>query len=101
MEHLNNVEIRGRVGNVTVLPTINGHNMVRMSVRTERRFGNGNGGMVVETTWHNISAADIRNIPEKGDGVEVRGRLRNQRFTDSDGVERYVSEIEAREVTVV
>ena len=35
----------------------------------------------------------------KGAGVEVKGRLRNNRFTDSNGVERTVTEILASQVS--
>jgi single-stranded DNA-binding protein len=37
----------------------------------------------------------------KGAGVEVKGRLRNNRFTDSNGVERTVTEILASQVSVI
>ncbi len=37
----------------------------------------------------------------KGAGVEVKGRLRNYRFTDASGAERTMMEVLAREVTVL
>ena len=37
----------------------------------------------------------------RGAGVEVKGRLRNNRFTDSNGVERTVTEILASQVSVI
>lgn len=37
----------------------------------------------------------------KGACVEVRGRLRNNRYTDSNGVERIITEIVASQVSVL
>ena len=37
----------------------------------------------------------------RGAGVEVQGRLRNNRYTDSNGVERSVTEILASQVSVI
>jgi len=37
----------------------------------------------------------------KGAGVEVKGRLRNNRYTDSNGVERTMTEILASQVSVL
>lgn len=43
---------------------------------------------VVETTWHSVEKF-FNESPgfSKGDRVEVVGRLKNQRYTNADGVE--------------
>lgn len=37
----------------------------------------------------------------KGAGIEVKGRLRNYRFTDANGAERTMMEVLASEITVL
>ena len=60
-------------------------------------------GTVIWTTWHNVTAwesKDIQNLEriEKGSKVHVVGRIRNQRFCGTDGVERSMYEVVARTV---
>ena len=38
---------------------------------------------------------------DKGVAVEVRGRIRNQRYTDANGVEKQMSEISASQLKVL
>ena len=57
-----------------------------------------------------IGNARIQNIGEtqmarfsldKGVAVEVKGRIRNQRYTDANGVEKQMSEIIASQFKVI
>ena len=80
--------------------------MARFSVATDHAFKNRSGEAVIETTWHQVTAFKSDRMPDfsalvKGAGVEVKGRLRNNRFTDSNGVERTVTEILASQVSVI
>ncbi|MBQ6302000.1 MAG: single-stranded DNA-binding protein [Bacteroidales bacterium] len=59
-----------------------------------------------DNTWHQVTAFKSDRMPDftalvRGAGVEVKGRLRNNRFTDSNGVERTVTEILASQVSVI
>ena len=59
-----------------------------------------------DNTWHQVTAFKSDRMPDftalaTGAGVEVKGRLRNNRFTDSNGVERTVTEILASQVSVI
>lgn len=104
MEQLNKVELRGIVGNARI-QDIGETQMIRFSVATDYFFKDKNGGIVVETTWHQVVAFKNDNMPDfstivKGAGVEVKGRIRNQRYTDSNGVERTTTEILANTISL-
>ena len=105
MEQLNKVELRGIVGNARV-QNIGDTSMIRFSVATDHAFKGRDGSLVVETTWHQVVAFKNDKMPDlstivRGTGVEVKGRLRNNRFTDSDGNERTVTEILASQISLV
>ncbi|NLW36855.1 MAG: single-stranded DNA-binding protein [Syntrophorhabdus aromaticivorans] len=105
MEQLNSVTLRGIIGNARI-QNIGDTEMARFSVATDHIFKNRSGEVVCETTWHQCTAFKSEKMPDfsslvKGAGVEVKGRLRNNRFTDSNGVERTVTEILASQVSVI
>ena len=105
MEQLNSVTLRGIIGNARI-QTIGDTEMARFSVATDHIFKNRSGEVVCETTWHQCTAFKSEKMPDfsslvKGAGVEVKGRLRNNRFTDSNGVERTITEILASQVSVI
>ena len=89
MEQLNSVILRGIIGNARI-----------------QNIGDTEMARFIETTWHQVTAFKSEKMPDfftlvRGAGVEVKGRLRNNRFTDSSGVERTVTEILAQEVTLI
>ena len=105
MEQLNKIEIRGIVGSVYVKDFTNAK-VANISVATNYSYNAKDGGIVVETTWHNVVAwegKDIQNLEhlKKGDMVYVSGRLRNRKYTTADGVERLVCDIVANKLEVL
>ena len=105
MEQLNSVILRGIIGNARI-QNIGDTQMVRFSVATDHAYKNRSGEAVIEVTWHQVTAFKNDKMPDfsalvKGAGVEVRGRLRNNRYTDSNGVERTMTEILASQVSVL
>ena len=105
MEQINRIELRGSVGFVRQ-QTFGGHKVVHLSVATNYVYKDRNGEPVIETTWHNVTAwegkgcANLDKI-EKGTRVHVRGRLRGQRYTDAEGIERYAFEVIAYQMDLV
>lgn len=105
MEQLNSVTLRGIIGTIRV-QDIQGSKVANFTVATNYAYRSRSGENVIETTWSNITAwgngrgVDLSQLT-RGMAVEVEGRLRNQRYTGSDGVERSVTEILAREVRLV
>lgn len=97
MEPLNKIELRGNVGNIRLAEVGNGR-VANFSLATNYLYKNKDGEHTVETTWHNIVAWDIKGMPDlrkiqKGSPVYVCGRLRQTRYTGSDGTERQTYEV--------
>lgn len=105
MEQLNRIELRGSVGFVRQ-QVVNGRMVAHLSVATNYVYKDRNGDPVIETTWHNVSAWEGKACPnlgkiEKGCKVYVQGRLRGQRYTDSEGIERYSFEVVAYQLNLL
>ena len=105
MEQLNRIELRGTVGSIKT-QEISGANVANFTVATNLAYRDKDGCAIIETTWHNVTAwesKDIQNLDriEKGSKVHLVGRIRNQRFCGSDGVERAIYEVVARTVELI
>ena len=105
MEHINRIELRGRVGNVRT--NVVGETMVaNFSMVTEYLYKTRDGGAINETTWHYVVAWDGREMPDlsliaKGAQIHVVGRLRASRYTASDGAEKQFYEVVANKVRIL
>ncbi len=82
-------------------------NMVaRFTVATNYAYKDKDGHAIIDTSWHNVMAREGRYIHdlskiEKGTKVYVQGRLRYQKYTASDGVERVSADIVANRVAII
>lgn len=99
MEQINKVLLRGTVGAVRV-NELNGSAVAWMSLATNYAYRDKDGNAVIETTWHELTAFGSKNIDsdvlrsvQKGDRIEVTGRIRSNRYTGPDGETRYGTEI--------
>ena len=102
MDHINKVELRGRVGLVR-FNEFNGTKVANFSMVTELFYKNRDGSVLADTTWHNIVAWESNQIGDldkivKGMPVNVTGRLRVSRYTSADGVEKQYHEIMANKI---
>ncbi|MBR5175455.1 MAG: single-stranded DNA-binding protein [Bacteroidales bacterium] len=102
MEQLNKVELIGTVGSVYV-KEFGTTKVANFSVATNYCYKSSQGEPVIETTWHRVIAWDGPDTKDafrisKGEQVHVIGRLRIQRYTGADGVERSMVEIVASRV---
>lgn len=105
MEQLNRIELRGIVG-TSRLQTYQGRKVVRFSLATSYVYKNKTGDPVIETTWHNVNAWEGKTMPnleeiDKGVKLQVIGRLKSQRYVDSEGVERINYEVSASQITIL
>ena len=103
MEQLNRIELRGNVGSVR-LQNFEGRSVANIYMATNFAYKDKNGNAVIETTWHNVTAWEGKNIQDvagikKGDMIQVWGRLRIQKYSTSDGTEREYPEVVASRVT--
>ncbi len=106
MEQLNKVELKGNVGNIRV-QDIGDKQFAKISLATNHIYKDKDNNAVVETTWHNIIAWPGKYIPENlndikiGMNLYVIGRLKIQRYTGSDGIERQGIEILAKSIEII
>lgn len=105
MEHLNSVHLRGIVG-VARVQQIGDTELCRFSLATEFVYRMTKDETICETSWFQCTAFKSDKMPDfatilKAATVEVKGRLRNNRYTDSNGMERTITEVIASEVKVI
>lgn len=106
MEQLNRLEIRGNVGNVSILK-VGETRVAHFSVATNFAYKGRNGEPVMETTWHNVTAWEgnkgitTLDIIRKGFPIYVAGRVRSQKYSAGDGTERTSTEVIASTVEPV
>lgn len=105
MEQLNRIELRGVVGSVRT-QTFTDNMMARFTVATNYAFRDKDGTAVIDTSWHNLVAWEGKNVQDlsrlaRGTKVHVLGRLRYQKYTGSDGIERVASEVVVNKLTIL
>ncbi len=105
MEHINKIEIQGRIGTVRS-NVINDRKVVNFSVATDHLYKGKDGLGISETTWHNIVAWENKDMPEfgkiqKGVPVNVCGRLRTSKYTSADGTDKTFYEIYANRIKIL
>ena len=105
MDCLNRIELRGVVGNARKQKVAD-RTVVSFSLATDYAFTDAQSSHIIETTWHRCvvwssdSNPDIEKL-EKGCRAYVAGRLRAQRYTDANGIERSFYEVVASTVRLV
>ena len=104
MEQLNKIELRGKVGNV-YFNTSPDYCSARFGLVTNYAYKSKKGESVIETLWHNILAWEGKGITDlsrlkKGQVAYVNGRLRLDKYTNAEGVERQTYEVLAQEVRI-
>lgn len=81
-----------------VRQTQNGNAICNLSAATSRKYKDAQGNAQEETEWHRISlfgkmAELAGQYLSKGSSVYIEGRLRTRKYTDKEGIDRYVTEI--------
>lgn len=105
MEHINKIELQGRIG--TIRTNVIGEVMVaNFSLVTEFLYKTRDGGAINETTWHQVSAWENKDMPDlsllaKGMAVNVTGRMRSVKYTNAEGVEKQLYEVAAGRIRIL
>ena len=105
MEHINRIELLGRVGNIRT-NEYNGSKVANFSLITDLMYKNKEGAPISEATWHNIvywESRDNANVEDitKGAPVYIAGRLRSVKYTNAEGSEKTFYEVLASKVRIV
>jgi single-strand DNA-binding protein len=103
MASLNKVILIGRLGKDLEITTFeSGNRKMTVTMATTERYRDRDNNWVDQTEWHNLVAwgnlandiADKRRNYAKGDMMYAEGRLRTRQYTDSQGINRTVTEIQ-------
>ncbi|CAN5352522.1 single-stranded DNA-binding protein [soil metagenome] len=98
------------IGNLGSDPEIrttgSGTRVANFSVATSRSWSNQSGEQQEKTEWHRIVAwAKLADVVErylkKGDRVYIEGEIQYRSYEDKDGVTKYSTEINAREMIML
>ena len=98
------------IGNLGVDPEIrrtqNGTQVATFNLATTERWRGQNGQTQEQTEWHRIVAwAKLAEICgeylHKGSRVYIEGKLQTRKWQDNDGVDRYTTEIIAKEMKML
>jgi len=98
------------VGNLGAAPevreTTNGVKVASFNVATTRRWKDQSGQQQEATEWHRIVAWDrlaeiCGQYLQKGSKVYIEGRLKTRKWTDQNGLDRYITEIIASEMKML
>lgn len=107
MASLNKVILIGRLGKDPEITTFeSGNRKMSTTLATTERYRDRDNNWVDQTEWHNLVAwgnlandiADKRRNYAKGDMMYVEGRLRTRQYTDSQGINRFVTEIQVDKI---
>ena len=107
MASVNQVILLGNLGRdpeVRYLPS--GEPVANITIATSSRYKSKTGEMVEETEWHRVTffgrLAEIASqYLKKGRPVYVEGRIKTNKYTDKNGVERYSTDIIASEMQLL
>jgi single-strand DNA-binding protein len=107
MASVNKVILVGNLGRdpeMRYLPS--GEAIANLAIATSRKYKNKAGEMVEETEWHRVTffgkLAEIAGqYLKKGRSVYVEGRIKTDKYTDKDGVEKFSTQIIANEMQML
>lgn len=103
----NKVQLIGNLGNAPEIKTLeNNKKIAKFSLATNETYRNHLGEKVQETQWHNLVAfGKIAELCEqfltKGTEVAIEGKLNHREYTDSNGVKRFVTEVQVNELLIL
>lgn len=101
MAALNKVLLIGNLGadpEVKTLPS--GDKVASIRLATTEIYKNKNGERIEDTEWHRVEfwgglVGVVEQYVKKGDSLYVEGRIRTEKYTDANQVERYSTKIRA------
>ncbi len=102
---MNFVILKGHVGQEPNVRTLeNGRKVATFTMATTGRYKAKDGSWQEEPpVWHNIVAwGHLADHPvQKGNLVEIKGKITNRTYDDKEGVKRYTTEIVATDLDII
>lgn len=103
----NKVQLIGNVGQAPEVKTLDsGVKIAKFSIAINEVYKNAEGKKVENTDWYNLvgfgKIAELaQNYVTKGKRVAIEGKLKNNSYTDKNGVKRYSTEIIVNELLLI
>jgi single-strand DNA-binding protein len=103
----NHVQLIGNVGQEPTITNLeSGKKVARFSIATNEFYKNDKGEKTQTTDWHTVvawgkTAEIVEKYVGKGKEIGITGKLRTRTYTTDDGNQRYVTEVEAREILLL
>ncbi|WP_159468002.1 single-stranded DNA-binding protein [Dyadobacter sp. 3J3] len=107
MASVNKVILIGNLGSDPEVRYLeSGSAIAKFSIATTEAYTNKNGERVENTEWHRIElweglAKVAEKYLKKGNPVYIEGKIRTDKFTDKEGVEKYSTTIRANSMTLL
>lgn len=105
---LNKVMLIGNLGkDPEIMHFDNGGSLVKFPIATSETYNNREGQRVTNTEWHNvvINAKGLVDVAhkylKKGHKVYLEGRIKTRKWQDQSGADRYTTEIQANQMTML
>ena len=105
---LNKVMLIGNLGkDPEIMHFDNGGSLVKFPIATSETYTNREGQRVTNTEWHNvvINAKGLVDVAhkylKKGHKVYIEGRIKTRKWQDQAGADRYTTEIQANQMTML
>lgn len=101
MAALNKVLLIGNLGSDPEAKTLpSGDKVVSIRLATTEVYKNKNGERMEDTEWHRVEfwgglAGIVEQYVKKGDSLYVEGRIRSEKYTDANQIERFITKIRA------
>lgn len=100
MATLNNCRFIGRIGQKPEIKTMdNGKKVANFSLAVDESYKNKNKEKVQQTEWVKIVVFNehlvsiIENYADKGSLVYLEGKIKTRKYTDKEGIEKFLTEI--------
>ncbi|MEY2964107.1 MAG: single-stranded DNA-binding protein [Bacteroidota bacterium] len=105
---LNKVMLIGNLGkDPEIMHFDNGGSLVKFPLATSETYTNRNGERVTNTEWHNIvintkGLVDVAHkYLKKGHKVYLEGRIKTRKWQDQTGADRYTTDIQVNQMTML
>lgn len=105
---INEITLMGNLGRRPELRYFqNGTATLRVSLATTDKWTDKETGEVrMATEWHSVLLRDgqaerVAEYMDAGDKLWVRGKVKARQYTDSEGVERVISEVHSKEMKII
>lgn len=95
---LNKILLIGNAGRTPDIRAVGDTKVASFTLATTERYKGKDGNVREETEWHNIAVwgklADVvEKFVDKGTQLYVEGRIKTEKYTDAQGVEKYAVKV--------